>query len=485
MGRRQRQWLRGCFALALWALIPPPAAAGSAESKAARRAEAKELASQIAAGSPPHPAVNRIRFLSQEQAASEELAGLLRDSLDPRRRRNLAEALALLASPAAEPALLALLRDPDGAVRMQALKGLGRIKSRAVERMLPLLSDSSLGVRREAALALGAAEDPRVGKRLLLAASSEGEPEVREAMLLAVGQSRDRDQEKPLEKFLHSSSESTRLAAARALCLLEAAGGGGAGCGWRKLEEAAREAELSRIRALPLGERLLAVSEGFLGAPYLNSPLGEGEGKDPDPLFRLDAVDCLTFVEETIALSLAPSEKQVVETLNLIRYSREPSYEGRNHLMEAEWLPNNVKKGFLRELTRRLGGEEVEMAVKQLTPRTWTSPSSSALSLSPPRQITGRFPLAIIPLDQVLERAKRAPSGTVLVVVREERALLPTRVSHLGFLVQKKRPFLRHASRSFGRVVDEDLESFLLRNSRYHKWKVVGAALYEVVSPPS
>ena len=57
----------------------------------------------------------------------------------------------------------------------------------------------------------------------------------------------------------------------------------------------------------PLSERLDLVSAKFLGTAYVASPLGEGTGKDPDPLVRYDAVDCLTFVEEAIALSLAPS----------------------------------------------------------------------------------------------------------------------------------------------------------------------------------
>lgn len=249
-----------------------------------------------------------------------------------------------------------------------------------------------------------------------------------------------------------------------------------------KLDPSARDSELARLAALPLRERLLGVSKGFVGTPYLASPLGEGSGKDPDPLFRFDAVDCLSFVEQSIALSLSPP-RQLEETLARIRYAAEPSYAGRNHLMEAEWLPNNIRKGFLRDVTRRFGGDEVQLAVKALTEKTWTSRTSAALELPPERRVTGRFEVPIIPLDRVLERASKAPPGTVLVVVREERTLLPTRVSHLGFLVKKKGPQLRHASRSFGRVLDEDLESFLLRNERYNRWKVVGAALYEVAEP--
>ena len=65
--------------------------------------------------------------------------------------------------------------------------------------------------------------------------------------------------------------------------------------------------------------------------------------------------------------------------------------------------------------------------------------------------------------------------------------LKATRVTHLGFVVQKgRRTWLRHARRGVdgnGRVVDEDLESFLARNAKYDKWKVTGVSLFEVRAP--
>ena len=46
-------------------------------------------------------------------------------------------------------------------------------------------------------------------------------------------------------------------------------------------------------------------SRAFLGLPYLNDAAGEGQGIDTDPPSRYDAFDCLTFVEEVLALTLA------------------------------------------------------------------------------------------------------------------------------------------------------------------------------------
>jgi N-acetylmuramoyl-L-alanine amidase-like protein len=258
--------------------------------------------------------------------------------------------------------------------------------------------------------------------------------------------------------------------------------------GWAALSPEQRALLLKAAEpGAPLDQRLLRVSERFLGTPYLASPLGEGSGVDPDPTFRTDAVDCLTFVEETLALSLARKDEEVPELLRRIRYASTPVYEDRNHLMEAQWLPNNVRKGFLVDVTRRYGGEDTLQVHKTLTARTWTSRSSQELKLPKERQPVGTYSLNVIPLDKVLEHARKVPSGTIVVIVREELPLKATRITHLGFLVQKgKRTWMRHAARNgYARVVDEDLETFLARNSRYTKWKVTGVSLFEAHLPPA
>ncbi len=256
--------------------------------------------------------------------------------------------------------------------------------------------------------------------------------------------------------------------------------------GWAALSEIERHELLVSAAQRPLQHRLLENSRRFLDTPYQVSPLGEGEGQDPDPLIRYDAVDCLTFVEETIALSLADGPESVEPTLEQLRYGGARAYASRNHLMEAQWLPNNLAKGFLRDVTRKYGGADAVRVEKVITKASWTSPSSQSLALPKDAQPTGKFGLEVIPLEKMRAHAAAIPSGTIAIVVREERPFKVTRVTHLGFLVQKKgKTFLRHAARNvYARVVDEDLEHFLTRNARYDKWRVVGFGLFEVRAPP-
>ena len=253
---------------------------------------------------------------------------------------------------------------------------------------------------------------------------------------------------------------------------------------WQVTKPEARVEALAQLQSLPLGDRLTQISERFVGTPYTFSPLGEGEGHDADPLLRFDAVDCLTFVETAMAMALAPDEAALLPTLNSIRYEKGTvGWATRNHITEAQWVPNNVAAGVLKEVTPTLG-KTVEVK-KVLTEAVWALPEGKSLALTEEQQLKGTFSLNVIPSTQVLEAVKNAPSGLVAVVVRADRPKSVTRVSHVGFVIQTaKGPVLRHASRSFKKVTDEPLERYLKRNRDFGEWTIAGIAFFEVTPPP-
>lgn len=202
---------------ALFAAHAGPAGAARAEG---RRQETEKAVDQILAGQGVQPAVSRILYLGQQAYAAAILIKALDRGLDGRAKQNVAFAFSQLGVKAAESALVTLLAEEDSGIRMTALQGLARIKSDQARKIAPLLKDRGMGVRREAARALGAAGKAQDSKLLMDAARQESEPEVRASMLIAVGDTGDRKQAKALEGFLKSSSESTRFAAAQALCKL-------------------------------------------------------------------------------------------------------------------------------------------------------------------------------------------------------------------------------------------------------------------------
>ncbi len=253
--------------LAWLLLVPILAWGGPGETAKAtrRRAEARAAVASIVEGGNAASAASRLRYLGEERFAAIELADELRKSVDDRQRRNIVYALSLLETKAAEPALLASLEDEDGAVRMSAVQGLARIGSKRVDAIRPLLSDKTMGVRRDAARALGASRNPKMGKVLLRAAKTEGEVEARAAMLVAVGQCGDQRAAPELEAFLSHSSESTRHAAAQGLILL------GAKKGFEYAQRLLQSADkLERRQALDLLEGANAKAAAFILKPLLN-----------------------------------------------------------------------------------------------------------------------------------------------------------------------------------------------------------------------
>lgn len=255
---------------------------------------------------------------------------------------------------------------------------------------------------------------------------------------------------------------------------------------WSALDAPGRAAALEALRAEAMPARVARAADRFLGTRYQLSPLGEGAGRDPDPLLRLDAVDCLTLVEQSLALARAPDEAQVLPTLSGLRYAGAPAWEHRHHLMEAQWLPAQVAGGVLKDVTRQWGGAATRREIKTLTAATWREASARALALDETAQPRGEFGLELIPVANAAAALARAPEGLVVVVARADRPRLVTRVSHVAILVQGPRgPALRHASRTFGRVVDEPLSRYLARNLAWGTWTIEGLALFEPLEPRS
>jgi HEAT repeat protein len=220
--------LPACLLLVL-ALTTPAAVQAtppSVRKRLERRAQTHGLVGEVLRGNLPVPtAISRLRLLREEPYAAELLADALPGVLEPRRLRDVTAVLAGLETRGAEPSLVELAGHEDGAVRMYAVQGLGKLRSRRTDVLVPLLEDKSLGVRREVARALGATGNAEVGKALLTTARTETDPQTRVLLLEAVGASGDKTQAPALKAFLDDSSESTRFAAARGLCLLGAAEG--------------------------------------------------------------------------------------------------------------------------------------------------------------------------------------------------------------------------------------------------------------------
>src|SRR5258708_24150216 len=108
--------------------------------------------------------------------------------------------------------------------------------------------------------------------------------------------------------------------------------------------------KIAEAHKLPFPQRIDELSKLFLGTPYGDLPLGDGSGSEPWARWRTDKVDCQTYVETVLAMANARNLKEAKSVLDDIRYGKpQPTFENRNHFTEAQWLPANTGKGYLKD----------------------------------------------------------------------------------------------------------------------------------------
>jgi HEAT repeat protein len=207
----------------LVAVLAAPALAGTNH-----RAEAIQVLEAFLSGRMgSNAAANRLSYLGEALYASDELVASWRRA-DPKLQAQILECLVALgvATEDTERLFLRALDMDDVTQVVVGARGLARLKSpKGRAKLETALGAKQTVVRREAARALGEIGVAKSGAPLLAAAKKEEDLDARVVMVVAVGKTGDKKQVPGLEALLAGDSESTRAAAAQALCLLGAKSG--------------------------------------------------------------------------------------------------------------------------------------------------------------------------------------------------------------------------------------------------------------------
>ncbi len=238
------------------------------------------------------------------------------------------------------------------------------------------------------------------------------------------------------------------------------------------------------VRHLPLPERLKAITEPWLGVPYQEGPLGEAGGFDADPVTRVDAFDCLTFIEEALALALANDAVDVARVRRGLRYidGGPPTYENRRHFMLAEWIPGNVADGWVRDATGDF--PEARELTHTVTPETWAGWSRRKLFTLPDARLpVGSRTFPHLPLDALIADptlVERIPPGSIVFTLRVVAPHLPIAITHVGLTVPAEVPTVRHATKIGSPMVKDHRLSWYVENlTVYKNWPAAGLIILE------
>ncbi|MBW2454005.1 MAG: DUF1460 domain-containing protein [Deltaproteobacteria bacterium] len=242
-------------------------------------------------------------------------------------------------------------------------------------------------------------------------------------------------------------------------------------------------------RAATHAQRLNAVSALFVGRPFAASPLGEGPAGrvDADPIARFDRFDCVTYVEQVMALSWHESLDVAIAELQRVRYTDGTiRYGARKHIMMAQWIPENVAAGFVRDITAAVAGPSASVAELTLDHGAFVAAAGQALRLARADRPLGVHRLPILPVAALSSRIEQVPHGTIITSIRAARPGVPYRASHVGLVIVDPdgKRVVRHAHRRRGRVIEQPLQAFAQAARRGRRWPIVGFHLLAIAERP-
>ncbi len=195
-----------------------------------------------------------------------------------------------------------------------------------------------------------------------------------------------------------------------------------------------------------VGSRIDLFSRHFLGRPYKPNPLIGSADTAEVFTASLDGFDCVTYIETTLALACATTVDDFIERLRKIRYERgHIQWERRNHYMTV-WIRNNVREGIIRQVS---------------TPAVPRISTERVLNVVPGLAVR-RTRVKCVPKRAEPRLSVYLQNGDLIFFVSTRKNL---DVFHAGIIARDgKRVLMRHASRSQGFVVEQELNDFLEAN---------------------
>ena len=233
-----------------------------------------------------------------------------------------------------------------------------------------------------------------------------------------------------------------------------------------------------KVKNKPMGQRISQISYQMRGKKYITDPVGEDRPPDRDPMVRYDAYDCLTFVEEVLALAQSADPKSAFLIRNAFRYrSTQYSYKNRNHFMISQWFPNAIEKGLLVDITSQFG--TIKTIKKSWKPRIWNRwIQRGKFHLNANEFPLGRHSIDVVSLDEAIAAIPKLPEGAILFVVRANHRHNPIVITHLGFVVYRhNKPRFRHATKMGKGMIRDDSLFWYLNHLKSFIWTVEGVAI--------
>lgn len=244
---------------------------------------------------------------------------------------------------------------------------------------------------------------------------------------------------------------------------------------------------IARYRIAPLETILEHTALFFLGAPYVANTLDRTI--EEQLVVNLQELDCVTYVENVLALSLAASSNNFCyqnfqEQLKNIRYRNGElsDYASRLHYT-SDWIFDNEKGGLLQNISQELSRvkETKEINFMSTHRSAYKQFSHSDAMLHKIEQaekvINNRNGFYYLPKGAIHNKANKIPHMAVIGIVTTIDGL---DTSHIGFAYQKdgELQFI-HASSAKNKVI---IDSKTLSNYCFSQKNCKGIIVAKVIA---
>lgn len=212
-----------------------------------------------------------------------------------------------------------------------------------------------------------------------------------------------------------------------------------------------------------LPEIELEVANYFKGSPYVANTLDQDSTEKL--IINLQGFDCVTFVENVVALSLtihsgALTPENYRMNLQTLRYRNGvlDGYASRLHYF-TEWLTDNQQKGILEIVSNKIGTADLDTKVDIIS-RNWQKHrfhADTALfrKIQETEAQISSFKLKYIPKDQLENFESNIRNGDIIAITTSINGL---DVAHTGMAVfVNERLHLFHASSANEKVVISEI----------------------------
>lgn len=224
-------------------------------------------------------------------------------------------------------------------------------------------------------------------------------------------------------------------------------------------------ADSKGLKKMKNGDRIKAIADYFKGSPYIAGSLDAGVKEEL--VINLRGFDCLTFVENVLALNLtiqsnSPDFDLFKNKISFIRYRDGVlnDYPSRLHYT-SEWISNNQKKGILKAINQgpNAVGFPLNVGFMSANPSSYNALKSNPSFVKQIAAIEAKINTLVfryIPKSKVLKANSLIKDGDIIAITTNISGL---DFSHIGFAVKDEYGIvhLLHASSSSKEVVFSDV----------------------------